>query len=149
MEVLTGLGAIATVITACFIAWGIWYSKMQLSQNFEERFNKEYRDLLKDLPIDVLSGHELKENENLTPFFRYFDLSNEECYHHDKKKIQKDTWTEWESGIRFNLSLIGFRQAWNQIQDHRKVDLFSDLEKTLKSLFKDEIDKSGKFRIPN
>ena len=50
----------------------------------------------------------------------YFDLCSEEYYLYKKNDIDKNTWKEWESGIKFALSKPAFQQAWKKISNDTK-----------------------------
>jgi hypothetical protein len=65
-SLFTAISAIATVV----IAYGIFYSRKQLKLNqeiaeleFEYRLSKEYRNLIKLIPIKALLGEQLPDDE--------------------------------------------------------------------------------------
>lgn len=45
----------------------------------------------------------------------YFDLCSEEYFLWKKKNIDKDTWEEWASGIKYALSKKAFQNGWKLI----------------------------------
>ena len=45
---------------------------------------------------------------------RYIDLSNEQAFLHDKKRITDETWMEWTGGITTNMKLAAFRHVWGR-----------------------------------
>jgi hypothetical protein len=151
LQNLSYIATIGTAIATLIIALGLIFSRKQLKlaekqlkQSFEERFNAEYRSILKDLPYQAFMGttFEIEKYEEYLPaFFRYFDLSNEECFLNNNKKIEPDTWAEWRSGIIWNFKFEAFRKAWDKFQDDGENDLF----KELKVLLQDELLHSGKF----
>ena len=119
---------------------GLWFIRAQLQLTegiarlqFEDSLEKEYRELIAGIPIKALLDSDLSEEEyreSFDEFFRYFDLSNKQTALWKEKRIDKRTWDNWRSGIRFNLSLPAFSKAWGEVKsrtaDHAE-DFFSEL----------------------
>ena len=51
----------------------------------------------------------------LPHFYRYFDLCNEQAFLHDRGRISKSTWANWEDGIRTNMRRPAFVLAWAEV----------------------------------
>jgi len=123
--------ALASLITAfgvCFVWLQVSLAKEQARITFEDSLDREYRELIAELPIDALLGKDFNEsqlNNSLGCCYRYFDLCNEQIVlHKTKKRIRKSTWKEWGDGISVNLKLPAFRGAWDRIQNECKEPAF-------------------------
>lgn len=131
-------------IAACI---GLVYAKQQLKltadqarTNFEDGLSREFRDLIKDLPVRVMLGEDLSDDElsretTLTTFYHYFDLTNYQVFLRSKKRISEDAWSEWMQGIHEVCTLPAFERAWRLIRV-RRPNLFADLSKFRDSEFK-------------
>ncbi|MEO8217023.1 MAG: hypothetical protein ABI718_08065 [Acidobacteriota bacterium] len=115
----TAVGSFATALMVGAAAIQIWLGTKQAKIKFEDGLVKEYRDLLAQMPVDVLlqkeSALEYAES-HLALFYRYIDLCNEQVFLRTKGRIQDDTWQEWRAGILSNLSRPGFDAAWKAVQ---------------------------------
>lgn len=127
------ISALAAVFGFIAIIVQLRASKRIVRMQFEDSINKEYRELISNIPAKALLGEGLnqKEYENtLDDFFRYFDLCNEQIFLHQSKRIDSKTWAQWEAGILFNLSLCAFRKAWIEI-NIKAPSQFSELSQLL------------------
>jgi hypothetical protein len=73
---------------------------------------------MRQLPIEALLGQTLdpeKRARALPVFFHYFDLCNEQGFLREQKRIRRQTWRDWEEGIRQNLGRPAFAEAWSLI----------------------------------
>lgn len=115
----TAIGSVATALTVGAASVQIFFATRQEKSEFEDGLAREYRELLGQLPVDVLRRQALTRelsDDDFRTFYRYLDLSNEQVFLRHKGRIRKDTWKEWSSGIRSNLQRPGFREAWQEVQ---------------------------------
>jgi hypothetical protein len=96
-------------------------SRWQQRTAFEDTLTTAYRDLLRDIPIDAMCGCVVDLDEtSLRAFYRYFDLTNDELFLRRKGRVSASTWDEWVQGIKENMSLRAFHDAWAALnQDGR------------------------------
>ncbi|MGH8546858.1 MAG: hypothetical protein ACREX3_25245 [Gammaproteobacteria bacterium] len=90
---------------------------------------KEYRKLAQKIPINALLGEDLSEQEyreSLEEFYHYIDLSNEQVFLRQEKRVSEATWNNWRDGIKSNLSKPAFRKAWEEIKS-RAPGSFTEL----------------------
>jgi hypothetical protein len=136
-------------IASLFAAVGVYLlwrqvreAKEQARSTFEDGLAHEYRDIIATVPITALLGGDLGEDEqrkHRLSFYRYFDLSNEQVFLHDKKRrIRDETWEEWKTGITWNLQLPAFRKAWSGIQEllTDRGGIFSELRSLVEEAHK-------------
>lgn len=127
------VSAIASVFGAIGVAFA--FGQLRISKNiaqlqFEDSLAKEYRDLASRIPTKALLGQKLSESEYkaaFDEFYRYVDLSNEQISLRQRDRISKTVWIYWSQGIKANLSLPSFRQAWLEIQ--HQCDSFQELRR--------------------
>ncbi len=133
----------AATIANCLSALAVFLVLIQLRltshserQQFEDSFANQYRELLKDLPLDALLGESRQlTREELAAFYRYFDLSNQQAFMYEKKRIRHEVWAEWCAGIRDNLALPMFAVAWESFKQARP-DTFDELRRLEAGKFK-------------
>jgi hypothetical protein len=53
----------------------------------------------------------------LDEFYHYIDLSNEQVFLRQRKRISAATWLNWRDGIRSNLDRPAFARAWQEIKE--------------------------------
>jgi hypothetical protein len=117
------VSALAAVVSACglFLAyWQLTLMKRMAGTQFEDGLAREYRELAARLPTKAMLGEELTENEHqcaLDEFIHYFDLSNEQVFLRQSKRISLVTWLNWRDGIRSNLQRRAFARAWQEIKE--------------------------------
>ena len=116
-------------------------TKIIAQLQFEDTLEKEYRDLAARISTGALIGGELSPQQYDDAFdelFRYFDLSNKQVMLRKQERIGDSTWENWQSGIKFNLSLPAFRKAWTDIKEKtesQKSEFFSELRKLEETSF--------------
>jgi hypothetical protein len=97
---------------------------------FEDSLTREYRALIADLPAEAfyVDGEVELSDELRRAFYRYFDLCNEQLYLGRRGRIRPDTRTQWEDGIKGNVTkLPAFQAAWAEIGFRVPGDFFEDL----------------------
>jgi hypothetical protein len=123
-ETLNLIQAIASLATVAgvFLAWRqLGLVRKQARTTFEDRLNEHYRRIMEDIPTDIWLGAELKvladgkRDRCRDAIYRYIDLSNEEAFLYNKKRITKDTWIDWYKGIKANLKLPAFAEVWAEV----------------------------------
>lgn len=117
------VSVVSLLISVAFLWFTVSSFKKQLQLNFFADYTKRYQEIILNFPesinaknfqIDNLDA-EIK-NKTLRYMRVYFDLCSEEYYLWTKRKIDNDTWKEWESGIKFAFSKPAFKQAWEVVQ---------------------------------
>ena len=82
------------------------------------------------LPTKALLGEPLDEYEYLKAFdelFRYMDLSNQQVELRHRGRISVEVWQEWCDGIKWNLALPAFAQAWAEVKS--RSESFKELRR--------------------
>lgn len=131
-EILNLIGALAAVATAVGViiaAVQLRMAKQQSITTFEDQVAGQYREIARRLPVAALLGESLSESEQckaLPDFYHYFDLSNEQAYLYQRKRISGATWKEWSEGISQNLARPAFAAAWAEVH-HRAPHSFNEL----------------------
>ena len=96
--------------------------RKQARTTFEDRLTEQYRKIMEDIPTDIWLGSELKaladgQRERCRDaIYRYIDLSNEEAFLYNNKRITKDSWIEWRKGIETNMKLPAFKEVWAEVK---------------------------------
>ncbi len=93
-SVATAIASLATALGVCFGAWQIKVGKDQAQATFEDSLDQQYRLLSMELPVSVLIGEPVAENDRLRVrelIFNYLDLANEQIYLRAKGRISKYT----------------------------------------------------------
>ncbi len=122
-----------------FAACQLLVTKKQAMTTFEDNIAREYRDLANRLPTKALLGKDLSDDEYqkaFDEFYHYFDLSNEQVFLHQRRRISKATWNYWRDGIRSNIRRPAFARAWAEISETSNGD-FSELRRLIAVDFKD------------
>lgn len=125
------IAAVATAVGVVIAGWQLWLARRIAVIQFEDQVSSQYRTLIRGLPVGALLGEELTEREHqecLATFYHYFDLSNEQAFLHEKRRIRHDIWVEWKSGIEQNLKRPAFKRAWAEISQ-RAPDSFDELRR--------------------
>jgi hypothetical protein len=138
--------AIADLVASMATAIGVFVAARQLNVSkqlaqtgFEDQLSRDYRELVRQLPVKALLGEELADEEHtasLDKFFSYVDLSNEQIFLRQSGRIGEVTWQNWCDGIRHNLSRPAFRRAWEEIK-LRSADSFTELRRLESTEFLD------------
>ncbi|MGL1885492.1 MAG: hypothetical protein OCD76_03165 [Reichenbachiella sp.] len=116
---------IGHVLTLVAISIGLWQLRMvniQIKNNFFADYTKRYQEIMLNFPESVndkdfnLADLDDEERAKFLRYARaYFDLCSEEYYLYQKKRISKEIWLEWKSGIEYAFSKPAFIQAWGKI----------------------------------
>lgn len=123
-DIIQLLGAAGSVFTALGVLVAIYqlYLAGRLAQTqFEDSMSKEYRDIAINIPTKALMGHALSEaelQEHLDQFYRYFDLTNQQIFTRQRKRISHKTWVEWRGGIKNHLQRTAFAEAWKYVKEN-------------------------------
>jgi len=135
--------AITSIVTALGVVLAIvqlWYFRKQNVTQFEDEMSRQYREILQTIPVKALLGKELTPNEfedAQNGIYHYLDLSNEEVFLRQNKRVSEETWVSWRDGIKSNLSRRAFAQVWQRIKLETK-DSLSELRRLEESGFKDD-----------
>jgi len=134
-------------IVSIFTAVGVLVAAFQLrvsskiaQSEFEDSIDQQYRELAKDIPVDVLIGKAVSEDKKEFTrelIYNYLDLCNEQVFLRKKKRVRKDTWVDWCLGIKSNLAKIEFNEVWSEIKQEAP-GTFTFLEKLESSKFTDD-----------
>lgn len=129
---------LAQLVVSTFTVFGIFYASKRFTDQhhtteFEDNLSREYRQIMKDIPIKAFLGEELNSQEQdaaLGAFFRYVDLCNEQVDLQNQLRITEKTWQLWSDGIISNLKLPAFQMAWSAIR--LKSNNFGELSEFLR-----------------
>ena len=120
------VSAIANCVMAVgvlLVLWQIWLTKKLATTQFEDSMAKEYRELAAKIPTKAFLGDDLTEEEykqTFDEFYHYIDLSNEEAFLWERKRVTEKTWEYWLDGIKWNLSRPAFKRAWTEVKEKDK-----------------------------
>jgi len=121
IEIIKTVASLATVV-AVILTWRqLRLVRKQATTTFEDRLTEQYRRIMQDIPTDIWLGSELKalgeerRDRCRDAIYRYIDLSNEEAFLHDKKRVADEAWIEWRKGIKTNMKLPAFAEVWAQV----------------------------------
>ncbi|HUD49612.1 MAG TPA: hypothetical protein VMR33_22485 [Candidatus Baltobacteraceae bacterium] len=109
---------ITTTVSVLLVAWQLLRTHRQSVTVFEDSLAREYRELTAKIPTKAFLEGNLTEQEyeaNFDKFYRYFDLSNEQAFLHEKRRVRGSTWKFWKDGIASNLKRPAFKRAWNEV----------------------------------
>ncbi len=131
------IGTSVSMVALFFIFWQIRMTKNIAKIEFEDSMNSEYRNIIEKLPIEMMLGKEVsplikdlcmnrffeetnpskkREEENiLSGFYRYFDLTNEQLFLILKGRISIRTGNDWMEGMQHNLRNPNFEKAYELI----------------------------------
>lgn len=101
---------------------------------FENLFVQQYQQLIQNIPTKALLGDLLSDEEraaNIGEFYHYIDLCNTQAYHHEKHRITRSTWKEWEAGIKSNFERQEFGLVWSYVA-YRRESEFRSLQRVVK-----------------
>jgi hypothetical protein len=110
---------IAAFVTAVGLLYTIrCFNKQQKLIVFMD-YTKRYQEICLNFPETINEAEFSFDDLDSVPrektmrYMRaYFDLCSEEYHLHLQENIDKATWKEWESGIKYALSKKAFRDAW-------------------------------------
>lgn len=140
---LNDISNVATATAAVIAAFSLGVSAFQtrLSRRiaettFEDSIDQQYRDLAKEIPVDILiDKYTYLSNDTREVIFNYLDLCNQQTYLRAKGRISKERWLDWRDGIQENLRKRGFYLIWTEVKDKAS---FSYLEKLDNENFKND-----------
>ena len=132
------IGSIGTMVAVLVAAWQIRRYTRQATTDFEDDISREYRELAREIPIDVHLRVNLKDDDSQSAFprlYQYIDLSNEQVFLRMNGRISRSTWVNWCDGIKTNLFRPAFDQAWKIIKKESDGS-FEKLRQLEKNQFK-------------
>jgi hypothetical protein len=106
----------------------------------EDDFGREYREIIRQIPVKALLGADLDEAEFQAAFqyfYQYVDLSNEQVFLRQIGRISPETWETWREGIEINLRLAAFKKAWEQVKA-QAGETFTELQRLERSDFRED-----------
>lgn len=134
-EWISAMAAVVSVL-GLFLVWRQLSLAKRIAQlAFEDDLEREYRDLVKEIPTKALLDSDLDDSEYqkaFDEFFRYFDLSNTQIMLRRQDRIGDVAWKNWCMGMRFNLSLPAFYRAWGEVKtrtSEQSNEFFSELRR--------------------
>lgn len=134
MALLNEFAPLATGFGVLLAAWAIWLRRSLAQSSFEDALAKEYRELIRAIPVDVLLGKNFREvapgdkcESVRETIFNYLDLCNEQIYLRKKGRIRRSTWQEWAEGMSLNLKLPMFLEVWEEVKS-TAPGMFSELQ---------------------
>lgn len=154
MSILDWLQIVISSATALgvFLAWWqLRQSKNQATTDFEDTLAREYREISRSLPLYALLGKALpgvEMQKALPVFFSYIDLSNEQVFLRQQKRISAQTWKNWCDGIKSNLHRPAFGKAWQLIRDESDGS-FQELNRLITEQFSKDPVKWGGEHLPS
>jgi hypothetical protein len=137
-SIATAFGAVVTGVGVMFGAWQIRLTQKQSQAEFEDSFDQQYRVLTMELPVDILIGKEIKDEQKShirELIYNYFDLANEQAYLRAKGRITRHTWNSWCAGMSNNIAKPAFTDIYNEIIDSSS---FTYLKRLVDSEFKSD-----------
>lgn len=88
---------------------------------FEESFDRQYRELMLPIPVSVLMTgvYEFRDYEPLREYvYNYLDLSNEQCFLASRGKFSKQTWVAWRAGMQSHMKKKIFTEVFEEVMRH-------------------------------
>lgn len=131
------VASFATAIGVAIAAWQIRRNAEQTKTSFEDSLNKEYRELMRPVPLKALVGENVPGTEAEVAkeaIYNYLDFCNQQVYLRKQKRIRKSTWLEWQEGMKINLALPLFAEV-AQLVFTRLPHIFCELKKVQESGF--------------
>ncbi len=107
------------------------FLQQQARSSFEDDLSREYRQIIAALPAEAFfeDVEPTVPPETLGIFYRYFDLSNEQLFLGDQRRVSPAVLDQWKDGIAGNLQLPIFDAAWKQVSARVPENFFKDLDK--------------------
>ena len=149
LELLTAAASLATAIGVLVAAYQIRLTRQLSRTQFEDDLTKQFREIIRRIPIEALLGEELSEeayDRTRDDFFRYIDLSNEQVFLRRNDRVSARTWRLWCEGIKAFLSRPAFGRAWGEFKD-KSPDTFKELRRLEREEFKIDPYEWGKSRV--
>jgi hypothetical protein len=138
--VATAVGSGATAVTVLMTRQQLKTGQWQAQTAFEDELEREYREILRDLPVEALLDASMESavsEATLRAFYRYIDLTNQQVFLRSQGRISERTWKNWCDGIESNLRRPAFEAAWKQISETAAED-FQELRRLERSNFSDD-----------
>jgi hypothetical protein len=130
-EAIRTVGSAGTLVAVSIAALQLALNRRQTRANFEDDLSREYRTISAALPADAFfydaDASVSLTDEQRNAMFRYFDLSNEQLRFCKQKRVSRRTERAWRQGIRANLELPRFEQAWEEVTSRLSRDHFTEL----------------------
>lgn len=149
LELLTAAASLATAIGVIVAAYQIRLTRQLSRTQFEDDLTKQFREIIRRIPIEALLGEELSEeayDRTRDDFFRYIDLSNEQVFLRRNDRVSARTWKLWCEGIKAFLSRPAFGRAWGEFKE-KSPDTFKELRRLEREDFKIDPYEWGKSRV--
>lgn len=149
LELLTAAASLATAIGVIVAAYQIRLTRQLSRTQFEDDLTKQFREIIRRIPIEALLGEELSEeayDRTRDDFFRYIDLSNEQVFLRRNDRVSARTWKLWCEGIKAFLSRPAFGRAWGEFKD-KSPDTFKELRRLEREGYKIDPYEWGKSRV--
>lgn len=149
LELLTAAASLATAIGVLVAAYQIRLTRQLSRTQFEDDLTKQFREIIRRIPIEALLGEELSEeayDRTRDDFFRYIDLSNEQVFLRRNDRVSARTWKLWCEGIKAFLSRPAFGRAWGEFKD-KSPDTFKELRRLEREGYKIDPYEWGKSRV--
>jgi hypothetical protein len=149
LELLTAAASLATAIGVIVAAYQIRLTRQLSRTQFEDDLTKQFREIIRRIPIEALLGDELSEeayDRTRDDFFRYIDLSNEQVFLRRNDRVSARTWKLWCEGIKAFLSRPAFGRAWGEFKD-KSPDTFKELRRLEREGYKIDPYEWGKSRV--
>lgn len=125
------IGSVGTMVAVLIAAWQVRRTRQQAVTDFEDDLTREYRELVRAIPVDVHLGAVPTEDvfEQAFPrIYQYLDLSNEQVFLRMRGRVSRGAWLQWADGMQTTLSLPAFEQAWSHVKS-KAPDRFSELRR--------------------
>jgi hypothetical protein len=119
-NIIQALASVATAIGVIVAVQQLKLTKQQTVSRFEDGLTKQYREIIRGLPVEALLGEELdaiKQRDSLQAFYRYIDLSNEQIFLRLNGRVSEKTWYDWCDGIHAHFRRPAFKRAWEEIKE--------------------------------
>ena len=101
IELAQEYASLITAVGVLVATWQLWLSRSLAQSSFEDSLVKEYRDLIRRIPVDVLIGRSFDRevagraySELRELIFNYLDLTNEQVYLRMNRRVRRSTWRE-------------------------------------------------------
>lgn len=111
---------------------------------FEDGLDKEYREIIAKIPMDVLIGKKInwvdskERKQTREHIYNYLDLCNGQIYLRSIGRVSDDRWDGWRDGIEANLQKPEIQKVWKEVRG-KSPSTFSFLGRSINP-------KSGRFR---
>ncbi|MGF1719670.1 hypothetical protein L4D20_06435 [Vibrio kyushuensis] len=128
-DVATAIAAVIAAISLGVSAFQTRLSRRIAETAFEDSIDQQYRELAKEIPVDVLIDRCTEVNSDTREvIFNYLDLCNQQVYLRAKGRISDDRWVDWCDGIQENLVKSAFLSVWTEVQDKASFSYLNRLE---------------------